>query len=155
MKSHHLLQVVFVQMTYLSSCVYFRWSRVNTAVDTAVTGTVVTWDHCKIQSSYYSIVKQSNKNYHIYIKYKKKTAVKNVTQNLEPYFYLIIDVWCTCKSPHLMSHCKGKWRVTLQEQVNLKDRETWVYRFSILEKKNITRIIPLTIPLLLLFSWFL
>ena len=31
---HHLFQAVFVQMTYPSRYVYFRWSRVHTAVET-------------------------------------------------------------------------------------------------------------------------
>ena len=38
---HHLFHAVFVRTTYLSTYVYFRWSRVHTAVDTAVTATVV------------------------------------------------------------------------------------------------------------------
>ena len=38
---HHLFQTVFLRTTYLSRCVYFRWSIVTTAVETAVTATVV------------------------------------------------------------------------------------------------------------------
>ena len=34
---HHLFQAVFMQTTYPSRYVYFRWSRVHTAVETAVT----------------------------------------------------------------------------------------------------------------------
>ena len=38
---HHLFQVVFVRTTYPSRYVYFRWSRVHTAVETAGAVTVV------------------------------------------------------------------------------------------------------------------
>ena len=38
---HHLFQAVFVRTTYPSRYVYFRWSKVHTAVETAVTATVV------------------------------------------------------------------------------------------------------------------
>ena len=44
---HHLFQAVFVRMTYPSRYVYFKWSRVHTAVETAVTATVVMWERCK------------------------------------------------------------------------------------------------------------
>ena len=37
---HHLFQAVFMQTTYPSRYVYFRWSRVHTAVETAVTAPV-------------------------------------------------------------------------------------------------------------------
>ena len=37
---HHLFQAVFMRMTYPSRYVYFRWSRVHTAVETAVTAPV-------------------------------------------------------------------------------------------------------------------
>ena len=33
---YHLFQVVLMRMTYPSENVYFRWSRVHTAVETAV-----------------------------------------------------------------------------------------------------------------------
>ena len=38
---HHLFQAVFVRTSYPSRYVYFRWSRVHKAVETAVTATVV------------------------------------------------------------------------------------------------------------------
>ena len=38
---HRLFQAVFVRMTYHLRYVYFRWSRVHTVIDTAVTATVV------------------------------------------------------------------------------------------------------------------
>jgi len=44
---HHLFQAVFVQMTYPSRYVYFRWSRVHTAVETAGVVTVVVCERCK------------------------------------------------------------------------------------------------------------
>ena len=44
---HHLFQAVFVWMTYPSQYVYLRWSRVNTAIKTAVTATSVMWKTCK------------------------------------------------------------------------------------------------------------
>ena len=44
---HHLFQAVFVRMTYPSQYVYLRWSRVNTAIKTAVTATSVMWKTCK------------------------------------------------------------------------------------------------------------
>ena len=34
---HHLFQAVFIRTTYPSRYVYFGWSRVHTAVETAVT----------------------------------------------------------------------------------------------------------------------
>ena len=37
---HHLFQAVFMRTTYPSRYVYFRWSRVHTAVETAVTAPV-------------------------------------------------------------------------------------------------------------------
>ena len=37
---HHLFQAVFMRTTYPSRCVYFRWSRVRTAVETAVTAAI-------------------------------------------------------------------------------------------------------------------
>ena len=37
---HHLFQAVFMRMTYPSGYVYFRWSRIHTAVETAVTAPV-------------------------------------------------------------------------------------------------------------------
>ena len=37
---HHLFQTVFIQTTNPSRHVYFRWSRVDTAVETAVTDPV-------------------------------------------------------------------------------------------------------------------
>ena len=37
---HHLFQAVFMRTTYPSRCVYFRWSRVHTAVESAVTAPV-------------------------------------------------------------------------------------------------------------------
>ena len=37
---HDLFQAVFVQTIYPSRYVYFRWSRVHTAVETAVTAPV-------------------------------------------------------------------------------------------------------------------
>ena len=37
---HHLFQAVFMQTTYPSRCVYFGWSRVHTAVESAVTAPV-------------------------------------------------------------------------------------------------------------------
>ena len=37
---HHLFQPVFMQTTYPSRYVYFRWSRVHTAVETAVTASI-------------------------------------------------------------------------------------------------------------------
>ena len=37
---HHLFQAVLMQTTYPSRYVYFRWSRVHTAVDTAATAPV-------------------------------------------------------------------------------------------------------------------
>ena len=37
---HHLFQAVFIRMTYPSGYVYFRWSRVHTAVETSVTAPV-------------------------------------------------------------------------------------------------------------------
>ena len=36
---HHLFQAVFVRTSYPSRYVYFRWSRVHKAVETAVTAT--------------------------------------------------------------------------------------------------------------------
>ena len=44
---HHLFQAVFVRTSYPSRYVYFRWSRVHKAVETAVTATVVMWERCK------------------------------------------------------------------------------------------------------------
>ena len=44
---HHLFQAVFMRTTYPSRCVYFRWSRVHTAVETAVTAPVGVWERCK------------------------------------------------------------------------------------------------------------
>ena len=44
---HHLFRAVFVRTSYPSRYVYFRWSRVHTAVETAVTATVVMWERCK------------------------------------------------------------------------------------------------------------
>ena len=44
---HHLFQAVFVWTTYPSRYVHFRWSRVHTAVETAVTATVIMWERCK------------------------------------------------------------------------------------------------------------
>ena len=38
---HHLFQAVFVRAIYSSRYVYFGWSRVHTAIETAVTATVV------------------------------------------------------------------------------------------------------------------
>ena len=38
---HHLFQAVFVRTSYPSRYMYFRWSRVHKAVETAVTATVV------------------------------------------------------------------------------------------------------------------
>ena len=37
---HHLFQAVFMRTTYPSRCVYFGWSRVHTAVESAVTAAV-------------------------------------------------------------------------------------------------------------------
>ena len=37
---HHLFQAVFMQTIYPSKYVYFRWSRVHTAVETAATAPV-------------------------------------------------------------------------------------------------------------------
>ena len=37
---HHLFQAVFMRTTYPSRCVYFGWSRVHTAVESAVTAPV-------------------------------------------------------------------------------------------------------------------
>ena len=37
---HHLFQAVFMRTTYPSRYVYFRWSRVYTAVETAATAPV-------------------------------------------------------------------------------------------------------------------
>ena len=37
---HHLFQAVFVRSIYPSRYVYFRWSRVHTAVETAVTAPI-------------------------------------------------------------------------------------------------------------------
>ena len=37
---HHLFQAVFMRTTYPSRYVYFRWSWVHTAVETAVTAPV-------------------------------------------------------------------------------------------------------------------
>ena len=37
---HHLFQAVFMRTTYPSRYVYFRWSRVHTAVETAATAPV-------------------------------------------------------------------------------------------------------------------
>ena len=37
---HLLFQAVFMQTTYPSRCVYFGWSRVHTAVESAVTAPV-------------------------------------------------------------------------------------------------------------------
>ena len=37
---HHLFQAVFMQTTYPSRYVYFRWSKVHTAVETAVSAPV-------------------------------------------------------------------------------------------------------------------
>ena len=36
----HLFQAVFMRMTYPSRYMYFRWSKVHTAVETAVTAPV-------------------------------------------------------------------------------------------------------------------
>ena len=44
---HHLFQAVFVRTSYPSRYMYFRWSRVHKAVETAVTATVVMWERCK------------------------------------------------------------------------------------------------------------
>ena len=44
---HHLFQAVFVRTSYPSRYVYFRWSRVHKAVETAVTATVVMLERCK------------------------------------------------------------------------------------------------------------
>ena len=44
---HHLFQAVFVRTSYPSRYVYFRWSRVHKAVETAVTATVVMRERCK------------------------------------------------------------------------------------------------------------
>ena len=46
---HHLFQAVFMRTTYPSRYVYFRWSRVHTAVETAVTAPVGMWERCKSQ----------------------------------------------------------------------------------------------------------
>ena len=46
---HHLFQAVFMRTTYPSRYVYFRWSRVHTAVETAVTAPVDMWERCKSQ----------------------------------------------------------------------------------------------------------
>ena len=45
--TRHLFQAVFVRTSYPSRCVYFRWSRVHKAVETAVTATVVMRERCK------------------------------------------------------------------------------------------------------------
>ena len=37
---HHLFQAVFMRTTYPSRCVYIGWSRVHTAVESAVTAPV-------------------------------------------------------------------------------------------------------------------
>ena len=37
---HHLFQAVFMRTTYPSRCVYFGWSRVHTAIESAVTAPV-------------------------------------------------------------------------------------------------------------------
>ena len=37
---HHLFQAVFMRTTYPSRCVYFGWSRLHTAVESAVTAPV-------------------------------------------------------------------------------------------------------------------
>ena len=37
---HHLFRAVFMRTTYPSKYMYFRWSRVHTAVETAVTAPV-------------------------------------------------------------------------------------------------------------------
>ena len=37
---HHLFQAVFMRTTYPSRCVYFGWSSVHTAVESAVTAPV-------------------------------------------------------------------------------------------------------------------
>ena len=37
---HHLFQAVFMRTTYPSRYVYFRWSRVHIAVETAVTAPI-------------------------------------------------------------------------------------------------------------------
>ena len=34
---HHLFQALFMRTTYPSRCVYFGWSRLHTAVESAVT----------------------------------------------------------------------------------------------------------------------
>ena len=45
---HHLFQAVFMRMTYPSRYVYFRWSRVHTAVKTADTAPVGMWEASEI-----------------------------------------------------------------------------------------------------------
>ena len=45
----HLFQAVFMRMTYPSRYVYFRWSRVHTAVETAVTAPVGRVTNMKIK----------------------------------------------------------------------------------------------------------
>ena len=44
---HHQFQAVFVRTSYPSRYMYFRWSRVHKAVETAVTATVFMWERCK------------------------------------------------------------------------------------------------------------
>ena len=44
---HHLFRGLFMQTTYPSRYVYFRWSRVHTAVETAVTAPAGVWERCK------------------------------------------------------------------------------------------------------------
>ena len=44
---HHLFQALFMRTTYPSRDVYIRWSRVYTAVETAVTAPVGMCERCK------------------------------------------------------------------------------------------------------------
>ena len=44
---HQLFHAVLMRMTYPSRFVYFRWSRVHTAVKTDVTAPVRMWERCK------------------------------------------------------------------------------------------------------------
>ena len=43
------VQAEFVLITYPSSYMYFRWSRVHIAIKTAVSTTIFMWEHCKSQ----------------------------------------------------------------------------------------------------------